>query len=434
MERNFSNENFERFLQQNADGLRMRPSDKVWKGISRQLNRRRRRYGFILAFTLLVSSSLGYYLLESSGTPSGSQPVFNQKANSDIGQSPSSTATSSNTTAQKPNPVNTLNPDRNQNPALSPSIASIGQPVTGLQEMGITQTPVTSLQGSGFTPTVVDSYEFENSAPVTSTATKRRASQYGDPLTIESVLNSFAGKKKSKLGMQIYFTPTVSYRKLTENSDYIRSPAPVNNSLITPDIDDVNSAVTHKPDFGFELGYALKYPIAKNVKLRAGLQFNVNRYEIKTYNTSTELATIRMRNGIDSLNAVTNYNNFSGYKSHWLQNFYFQVSAPVGVELKLKGDEKMQFGIASTIQPTYMIGDRVYLISTDYKNYAEVPRLVRRWNVNTSLETFVAYSTGRLKWQVGPQVRYQLLSSFVKRYPVKENLFDFGLKVGVSLK
>jgi hypothetical protein len=58
---------------------------------------------------------------------------------------------------------------------------------------------------------------------------------------------------------------------------------------------------------------------------------------------------------------------------------------------------------------------------------------MRKWNVNTSFETFVAYSTGKMNWQVGPQVRYQLLSSFVTEYPVKEHLFDFGLKIGVSL-
>jgi hypothetical protein len=62
-----------------------------------------------------------------------------------------------------------------------------------------------------------------------------------------------------------------------------------------------------------------------------------------------------------------------------------------------------------------------------------VPWLIRHWNANTAFSTFVAYSTGKVKWQVGPQVRYQLFSSFVKKYPVKENLFDFGLKVGLSL-
>jgi hypothetical protein len=89
--------------------------------------------------------------------------------------------------------------------------------------------------------------------------------------------------------------------------------------------------------------------------------------------------------------------------------------------------------MAATIQPTYVLGDRAYLISTDYKNYSQVPWLMRRWNVNTSLETFVSYSTGTLRWQVGPQVRYQLLSSFVEKYPVKENLFDYGLKIAVSI-
>ena len=97
------------------------------------------------------------------------------------------------------------------------------------------------------------------------------------------------------------------------------------------------------------------------------------------------------------------------------------------------GDRKTSLGIAGTVQPTYILRDRAYLISTDYKNYAEIPWLVRRWNLSTSLETFAAYSTGNLKWKIGPQVRYQWLSSFQEKYPVKEHLFDFGLKLGVML-
>jgi hypothetical protein len=52
--------------------------------------------------------------------------------------------------------------------------------------------------------------------------------------------------------------------------------------------------------------------------------------------------------------------------------------------------------------------------------------------MNTSFETFVSYKSGNVRWQIGPQVRYQLRSSFDKRYPFKENLFDFGLKVGIT--
>src|SRR3982750_196798 len=61
MMRNFTNENFERFLRQNADGLHMQPSAKVWKGISGDLNRRRRRFGFIAGAFLLLTIATGYY-------------------------------------------------------------------------------------------------------------------------------------------------------------------------------------------------------------------------------------------------------------------------------------------------------------------------------------------------------------------------------------
>ncbi len=63
-----------------------------------------------------------------------------------------------------------------------------------------------------------------------------------------------------------------------------------------------------------------------------------------------------------------------------------------------------------------------------------MPSLTRRWNMNTSFELFSAHQTGKVKWRVGPQVRYQLMSSFSKNYPIKEHLFDFGLKMGIQLR
>jgi hypothetical protein len=38
--------------------------------------------------------------------------------------------------------------------------------------------------------------------------------------------------------------------------------------------------------------------------------------------------------------------------------------------------------------------------------------LYRKWNVNTGAEAFLGINTGSVKWVVGPQFRYQLLSSY----------------------
>lgn len=404
MEKNFTDENMEEFLRRSADGFRMRPSVEVWKGISAHLNNRRRRTGWILGVSLLVTTALGYYLVNQP-----SKNLHNPTTNSGnkTEKSVSNTISSSVPNANK-NLVAVNNFTVKKNKGLFKG-NSQNQDFTFTQTL--LQRNEVPVQNT-FTPTIVDSY-FEENPTSENKLSQLKEITAVDPLTIESVLNSYKPKGR-KFGLQTYFTPTVSYRKLNDNH-----------------IDDI---IPHKPAFGFELGVTAKYRVTSNAKLRAGLQFNVNRYEIKTFDSYAQLATIRLsdRSGTDYVRTVTNYNNFSGYKSNWLQNFYFQVSAPIGVELKLRGDDKVQFGIASTIQPTYLLGDKAYVISTDYKNYTQMPGLVRKWNVNTNFETFVAYSTGHVNWQVGPQVRYQILSSYLKKYPVKENLFDFGLKVGLS--
>jgi hypothetical protein len=404
MERNFIDENMEEFLRRNVDGLRMRPSAEVWKGISTHLNSHRRRFGWILGTSLLLITALGYYIVNESAT-NFHNPTVNSKAEPE--------KFVSNKTSFVPKADKNLLANNNL-PVNKNRKISKGS--TENQVFTFTQTLIQrneeSVQNT-FTPTIVDSYFEENLRPENKLSTLKETTT-ADPLSIESVLNSYKSSGK-KFGLQTYFTPTVSYRKLNDNH-----------------IDDI---VPHKPAFGFELGVSAKYRVAGNAKLRAGFQFNVNRYEIKTFDSYSQLATIRLSDRYgktDYVRTVTNYNNFKGYQSNWLQNFYFQVSAPIGVELKLRGDDKVQFGIASTVQPTYLLRDKAYVISTDYKNYTQMPNLVRRWNVNTNFETFVAYSTGHLNWQVGPQVRYQILSSYLKKYPVKENLFDFGLKVGLS--
>jgi len=423
MERNFTNENFEGFLKQNADRYRMRPSDKVWNNISKSLNKRR-RYTIGLSALFLVTGLLGYLVIN--------------EANRDLRTTSFTQATPGKTNRSQQNP-----PSVTGTSIPTHTAKFIGQrnikPVSAKTSFSL----ISEINGDNiiapsffFESTIIDS-DPEAPQPTKDVARKETVWENDQPLSIESVINSYKAAKKKKLGFQFYFTPTVSYRRLSENKSYLRSAGNNLPSNYPALHNNVNNLVTHKPDMGFELGFTSKYAISKNLKLRAGLQFNVNRYDIKAFRSTTEVATITLnntpRNRPDSVRALSNYSNFNGYKTNWLQNYYFQVSSPVGVEYTVKGNKNIQFGVASTIQPTYLLGDRAYMISSDYKNYVEVPWLVRRWNVNTNLETFVAYSTGKMNWQVGPQVRYQLLSSFISKYPVKENLFDFGLKVGISL-
>ena len=436
MQRNFTNDDLERFLKRSADGLRMRPSDKVWKAVSQNLNQRRRRITYATLTLLMVTSIVGYLIIDSP------KPVLHPLTAS----IESITRSNTNTAV-----AGTIRPSSNQVAATTalPLAASVANRSSNTPELNSlntfttdhiinasTESEITSMVNNEFESTIVDSDPLPSTLQLEKDDLKDV--DHSDKLLgIESVTNAFRGYKKNKLSFQFFFTPTISYRKLSENKSYLRSSNQLGAPPQVAALYNINDLVTHKPNMGLELGFAAKYDIAKSLKLRGGLQFNMSRYDIKAFEYTQETATIALNNGgnnVDYLDQETIYRRVGTNSNvNWLENLYFQVSAPVGLEVKLHSTKNAKFGIASTVQPTYILSDRAYLLSYDYKNYTEVPWLIRRWNVHTNLETFVSYSTGRMQWQVGPQVRYQLLSSFVSKYPVKENLFDYGLKVGVSI-
>jgi hypothetical protein len=441
MKRDFTHENFEDFLKRSADNLRMKAPERVWENLSNKLNKERRRFGTGLSAFLLLTGLVGYLTISTTAK----QALLTSR--------PAATIQTTANNRQERTVTQNRKGSTGQSLLRSRINSQAQQVVPGLRnavEAQTTSPEQTQTAGNGellaqnsFMPTPVDDYP-ETAKP--EPAEKAQASKpaflmayNATPWSIESVTNSYV-RKKSRFRTEFHFTPTISYRKLSENKSYLRNASLLNSSLNYAALyGSVNSMVTHKPDIGFELGITQKYSLTNKLRIRGGLQFNVNRYDIKAFKSPFAVATIALnRRGsarVDSVYTLSSYSNVdaSSNKSNWLQNLSFQVSAPVGFELALKGNEKMQFGIATTVQPTYILGDRAYLITTDYKNYTQVPWLLRRWNVNTAFETFVSYQGKKTKWQVGPQVRYQLLSSFISNYPVKENLFDFGLKIGVSV-
>ncbi len=272
-----------------------------------------------------------------------------------------------------------------------------------------------------------------------------RKSLAQSPYTIESITNSYIKLSKPKKSYwQIYFAPTVTYRSLKENKAFIKaaraastpinanSPAPVNFTIA-----DLEHVVTHKADIGFQLGATYGHSLSKRLRFVTGFQFNVNKYDIKAFGNSAEVATISLNTlgSRSSVSTVTSYRVIgTGYQVDWLRNFYFSASVPIGLEYIVAKSKKGYIGIGGNVQPTYVLDNKSYLVSTDYKNYAQVPSLTRHWNVNTGAEIFAGIINKKSEWRIAPQLRYQTLSSYKNTYPIRENLFDFGVKLGLLLK
>lgn len=460
MKSNFGNRDFEDFVRQNADQYRMFPSEKVWENIHGTLHTRRKWYGAGLAFLLLLTASAVTWVMITNPASDKKQQtattnsfaknknlpasvVATPQKNTSVdrpGQIPGFVGQSQATTTNIVSTASTLAslPDaKNYSEELTPTVIA-SAPTSQNHELALSDLN-TKFNNNFFDEIKSDRLQ-DPVIPVPEKSTGEIREQKEDmsssiqekyPLTIESVTNAFRTRNSGKkIIWQLFITPTISYRQLSANDN-----SALRNALgFAPNgSTNVNKVVTHRPDLGLQIGVSAAYPLTKSLKLRGGLQFNLNRYDIKASAYNPEIATINLNdaNG-SSISAWTNYRNYGGYRTNWLKNFYFSVSAPIGIELQLAKNKKMNWGIAGTVQPTYILKDKAYLISTDYKNYAKVPWLVRRVNLSTGVETFIGFGE-KTKWQIGPQVRYQLLSSFNNEYPVKEHLFDFGLKVGVFL-
>jgi len=478
MERGFYKEDIEELLKEKADQYKMYPSDKVWKGIHRSLHPNRKWYWLSL---ILFLGAVGYYTFIEFITPSTSSKAISKN-------NPASTLSKSTetTTGSGNNKPAVIIPFGNPKQTAGSSTGSIAKQRTfvlnpdNINEAGNTgvvinmdQPPQESAPAGNIEIQDNPILAFNQEAPVydldsrpvkkfwqpdntVAGAQVPAAMPLTNPVAIDAsrlgenthnaqednkrmswlannAVYELPVPKQKRLGWQLTFTPTMNYR-IWRGSNY---PSDVKTLPLAPIIEgDPEKLVNHKPAMGFEVGSNILYTLNKTFTLKTGLLFNFTRYDIQAYSSSnSEPATIALNSnwGIATgeLTTYTRYRNFGGDAAENLHNQYFQLSVPLGLEVNLLGKDKIHVGIGGTVQPTYLLNRNSYLLTADYK-YATEPSLVRKWNVNTSVEAFISYKTGDLKWKIGPQLRYQLFSSYIQKYPIRENLYNYGIQIGVT--
>ena len=428
MDGQFDHNDFEHFVKENADAHRLYPADRVWTNIYSRLHSRRRRTLALLLLLPLITGAgfLWWQALEQANR--ADHQVHNATTTTSI-TSPLATVTQVQPSIIRL-PEATVTADEIM-PVTPPEPIEITPVTAAPPETGALPVPEAP-------PTAIAATTHRSPAEISQEKVQQNEEKY--PLSIESVVNSYQRQlHRPRFRWQLHFTPTISYRTLQEDQKFIAqarfssSAAPSPNTNTT----DLASVIRHRPDIGMQLGVTGTYPISKRVDWITGIQFNVSKYDIEAYNYPSEVATIALMNpwgGTRTVSTLTSFRS-NGFRStaNWLRNYYYSVSLPIGLQWRVLGKKHTQWGISATVQPTYVVGNRSYVISADYQNYAEVPYLINKWNLNVGFETFARFQLGKNDFQIGPQIRYQALSSFTKGYPVQEHLYDFGIKLGMIL-
>ncbi|HEV2353898.1 MAG TPA: hypothetical protein VGR89_06635 [Puia sp.] len=244
--------------------------------------------------------------------------------------------------------------------------------------------------------------------------------------------------------LQLNLAPTINFRSLSGGSmaSSKQSTGPIGNLRSA----NGQNWVDQSPGLGVGFGGNLLYRATRNLTLKVGIQFDYSRYKMIAYTTPPQQqqqgSSYRTPLGnflyMDSLFGAQPVSVNGGPMlpnpvQATLYNDYFQLSAPVGFELRILGNERLQFNIGATVQPSYLLNTNAYVVTADYTSYTKEPSAFRRWNLTGGVEAFLSYQTGPIRWQVGPEFHYQFFSTYNSGpYPISENLRGYGLKIGIA--
>lgn len=454
MERDLYTDGFERLLKQKVDAYHMYPSEAAWMRIHEALHRRQRHFllkigGITVSLLLFIALSTSRYqhgsLLETAqllNLTSYTQPIADKITPSRKALPSNSSVIDNGQPNSKPtlfasNPADavTFNTNDDISYEVTPSPVPEAEALPALNSaehnypnMGISVT----VAYEGYRATMnalaerslnMPSFKQPASSPST------EAAQEGYDINLTDAEKNYEVRiplpQTSQQEIAYSIVPSVSYRVL-------QTPTTFTFGNLTPT--DPNNAVKHSPSVGWEAAISILSPLTPKIKFLSGLQLNYTSYNVTAYTSFPQMTTVRL-SGFNNIQRISNLRTSGGTTvQQLLRNSTLQVAVPIGLQFRVSGNNNFSWNFTTTVQPAYLLDATGYLVSSDYNNYIKAPEFLRRFNINAGIETHLSWKKGNTTWQVGPALRYQLLSNSVSAYPIKEHLINYGFRLGLIRK
>ncbi len=262
-----------------------------------------------------------------------------------------------------------------------------------------------------------------NAAPILLNATVNNIDLYSSLITDKKEISNRPTYKITNdnlnrlFSYELYAAPSIWSRNLGNNGG--------ENGLNNLNQNDKNHSYSYSNNLNFEAGGAVLLNVTKAFRIKAGMQLNYSKYKLKDNNLdnlSTAKSNLLSSSDMGKTMSLGDDNaiNYSSY----------QISFPIGTEFEIAGNNWLHWFAGAAIEPTYRLGD---FSTIDDHNNAFNQSDKRKWNINTSVETFLSLKISNGAYlNAGPQLKYQLLSNYDKTYNYNEKFYNIGLKLGIS--
>jgi hypothetical protein len=438
---------FEKQLKEKADQFKMYPSDKVWNELNSSLHTGRRR--FVAGMSLLIGGIL-FLAATQLIMPSKNMLPKNVAAKTNASAKPAPAAAlrsfSMNDFAAAADGNNDRQSDAADQQAAVPFLTSAaGSPDRQTADDQSTAYAPEKFQADAHLRSILPADMKNSGGPLTVMSPKADEQTVPNALVLNRVPAEVVPEKSvsmitrahnDRFSWEIYVAPTLNTHYLNGTGTTSMNQRIQSAPIMVVHIANVNGFVDNTPAMGYEVGGNILYRISKIMSLKAGVDFSFSRYNIKAYNSNQSQAATTLSPYLgyiaDSLVVGTNTGLGGDKNPQQYQNKYYQLSFPVGVEMRVAGNGKLQLHIGATVEPSYLLNTDSYVLSGDFTSYSKQPQVFRRWNLNAGAEAYISYAIGKIRWEIGPQVRYQIFSTYKNDYPFQENMLNYGIRIGIS--
>ncbi|MEP6627604.1 MAG: hypothetical protein ABJA32_06445 [Ginsengibacter sp.] len=240
-------------------------------------------------------------------------------------------------------------------------------------------------------------------------------------------------KRNPKISWMYFINPTISNVSFSGNT-----LQPINRQNLSPIV--VQPGQLGKMLYNARIGYAagtqMSYGFSNKWQFTTGAIVSYSGYNVISNQVHPTFAYLTLKDshtGVAySKSYITHYGNGQGQNQISLSNYSLQASIPIGLQYSLWENSDIKVSLASSFAPSFVIKSNAFIISSDGRNYVNDPGLLRPVNLTGNFGTYVTFRSNKMKWIVGPNIRYQMLSSYKTDYPVKEHLVDYGIRIGIS--
>ena len=264
----------------------------------------------------------------------------------------------------------------------------------------------------------------------------KQFAKYVTRLDKEYLINPNITPKQGKWYIGASFSPTLNYRTFSYDHTLVKGVAVDGNRRYTFGLTENQRDVSDKSITSYSFGFDIGRQLTPKITFYSGLHYA--RYGeqilVKAVNHSNPNYELSSFHGekpkyevFDEENALLNLP---------FRNKYSFIELPVGVSIEIaqfnKSIIRAELGVA--FQRLTAVNALIYDFDTDYYYWMnEEASMFRAYGIGSQLGLSISQFVGeRTEVFANPQFKFNLNSTFERPYPVSQNQYTTGLRLGVK--